>query len=153
MDRKRFKFLLLGTGILLSMGFLMVVGMSRPGGFAYYMTVSEFLADPERGADGLRINGKVVTGSIERHSSGQEVDFLVSDGAAELPVRYAGVIPDTFVDDSDVVVEGKLDESGTFQAHTLLAKCPSKYEAADGYEGEGGYEAPSAPAAEVPSGT
>jgi len=142
MDRKRIKFLLLGTGIVLSMGFLMVVGMNRPGGFAYYMTVSEFLAEPERGAEGLRINGKVLTGTIDRHPSGQEVMFVVSDGAADLPVRYEGIIPDTFVDDSDVVVEGRVDASGTFQAHTLLAKCPSKYEAADDTYGTEPSDAP-----------
>ena len=46
--------------------------------------------------------------------------------------RYHGIVPDTFVDNADVVVEGRLAGDGTFEAHTLLAKCPSKYEAADG---------------------
>ena len=48
-----------------------------------------------------------------------------------LPVSYHGIIPDTFVDDAAVVVEGRLQEDGTFVAHELLAKCPSKYEAAE----------------------
>ena len=83
---------------------------------------------------GFRINGKVTEGSIVRLASGQDVSFVVSDGANDLSVRYHGIIPDTFVDGADVVVEGRLGDDGTFDAHTLLAKCPSKYEAADGSE-------------------
>lgn len=130
MDKKRLKFLILGLGILVSMGFLLIVGMNRPGGFAYYMTVSEFLQAPERHADSFRINGKVEQGSIVRQPSGQDVSFVMTDGATTLPVSFHGIIPDTFVDGADVVVEGQLQTDGNFEAHTLLAKCPSKYEAA-----------------------
>ena len=37
--------------------------------------------------------------------------------------------PDTFNDDVEVVVEGRLAIEGTIQATILLAKCGSKYEA------------------------
>jgi len=131
MERRRLKFLVLGTGVLASMGFLMVVGMSGPGGLAYYLTVSEFTQAPDRGSDAFRINGKVAEGSIVRQPGGRSVLFTMSDGVAALPVSYEGIIPDTFVDGADVVVEGRLGASGTFTAHTLLAKCPSKYEAAE----------------------
>jgi len=130
MDKKRIKFLLLGAGVVLSMGFLISVGMNRPGGFSYYLSVSEFVAHPDRGNDGFRVNGKVVDGTIDRMPSGQDVVFTMSDGSSSLPVRYHGIIPDTFVDGADVVVEGRLADDGTFKAHTMLAKCPSKYEAA-----------------------
>jgi cytochrome c-type biogenesis protein CcmE len=78
----------------------------------------------------------VADGTIVRMPTGQDVTFVVTDGDATLPVRYHGIIPDTFVDGADVVVEGQLTGDGTFEAHTLLAKCPSKYEAADGTEQE-----------------
>jgi cytochrome c-type biogenesis protein CcmE len=52
------------------------------------------------------------------------------DGSAQLPVDFSGIIPDTFVDDADVVVEGNRRTDGVFEATTLLAKCPSKYETA-----------------------
>jgi len=131
MNRKRIKFLVLGLGVVLSMTFLMVVGMNRPGGMMYYLTVTEFMqqADPEGGD--YKINGTVSMGSIERMTTGMDVRFVITDGAASLPVAYHGVIPDTFVDEAAVVVEGRLQD-GTFVAHNLLAKCPSKYEAADG---------------------
>lgn len=136
MDRKRLKFVLLGVGIVATMGTLLIVGMSGPGNLAYYLSVSEFVAAPDRLSEGFRINGKVAEGSIQRMPNGQDVAFVVTDGAATLPVTYHGIIPDTFVDGADVVVEGRLNAEGTFQAHTLLAKCPSKYESADGTEHE-----------------
>jgi len=132
MDGKRFKFVLLGVGILGSMALLLVAGMNQPDGLAYYLTVSEFLEADNLSTDGFRVNGKVVEGSIERLSSGMDVTFVMSDGDGDLSVQYHGVIPDTFVDGADVVVEGRLQDNGEFVAHTLLAKCPSKYEAADG---------------------
>ncbi len=130
MDRKRLKFLLLGTGVLASMAFLIVVAMNRPGGLVYYLTVSEFQQQADPTIADFRVNGTVEQGSIERLPTGQDVTFVVTDGAAAMPVSYHGIIPDTFVDDAAVVVEGRLQEDGTFLAHTLLAKCPSKYEAA-----------------------
>lgn len=132
MGRKKAKFLLLGVGIVASMGFLLVVGMNRPGGMAYYLTVSEFVASPDRLAGEFRISGKVAEGTIDRLPSGREARFVLTDGSRTLLVAYRGQIPDAFVDGADVVVEGRQQEDGTFQAHLLLAKCPSKYEAADG---------------------
>ena len=38
------------------------------------------------------------------------------------------MIPDTFTDSADVVVDGRLGPDGTFRATTLLAKCASRYE-------------------------
>ncbi len=131
MDRRRLKFPLLVLGVVATMGFLLAVGLNSSGGFAYYVTVSEFASHGATKGSNFRINGKVADGSIERMRSGQDVAFVMTDGGATLPVRYHGIIPDTFVDGADVVVEGALQKDGTFQAHTLLAKCPSKYEAAE----------------------
>lgn len=132
MDRKRIKFLLLGGGILVSMSFLLVIGMNRPGGLVYYLTVSEFMHEADPTAGEFRVNGKVEIGSIDRLPTGLDVRFVITDGTTALPVAYHGIIPDTFVDDASVVVEGHLQTDGTFVAQQLLAKCPSKYEAAEG---------------------
>lgn len=132
MDRKQLKFLVLGAGVLLSMSFLVLVGINRPDGLEYYVTLGEFVATPCVD-DNCRVNAKVLAGSIERQPTGQDVRFVITDGTHTLPVSYHGVIPDTFVDGADVVVKGQL-EQGTFVANTLLAKCPSKYESADGAE-------------------
>ena len=132
MDGRKLKFLVFGVGILLSMAVLLYAAIQNDGGgLAFYMTVEEFLETPPEG-DNFRVNGKVKPGTIQRMSSGMDVAFVMTDGQRELPVTYHGIIADTFVDGADVVVEGDLDANGTFVATNMLAKCPSKYEAADG---------------------
>ncbi|MCP3980365.1 MAG: cytochrome c maturation protein CcmE [bacterium] len=123
------KFLLLGAGIIGSMIFLVILGMD--GDVDYYVDVTEFLAQPDLAEDDYRVNGKVVEGTIVRMNTGEDVTFEMSDGSSSMAVAYHGIIPDTFVDGADVVVKGRLTGEGTFEAHTLLAKCPSKYEAAE----------------------
>ena len=139
MDRRQLKFFILGSGVVLSMAFLIWAGMDRPGGFVYYLTVSEFMEQPAEETTGFRVNGRVVEGSIVRETTGEDVRFVMSDGVTELAVYYHGVIPDTFVDDAEVVVEGSLQTDRVFNAHTMLAKCPSKYEAADDFEQKAEY--------------
>ena len=130
-DRRRLKFVALGTGVALSMAFLLIVGVNRPDGFVYYLTVSEFVQQPRPADEGFRVNGKVVAGTIVRQATGQDVRFVMSDGVSSLSVEYHGIVPDTFVDLADVVVEGRMREDGVFEATELLAKCPSKYESAE----------------------
>lgn len=129
MNRK-LKFIISGIAIIGAMALLFYIGLGKEGSLVYYLTVSEYI---ERGAPqegNFRINGKVLNGSIERPALGQVVKFRITDGAESLPVKYEGAIPDMFTDGTDVVVEGQKSADGTFMAHTLLTKCPSKYEAA-----------------------
>ena len=134
MNGRRLKFLLIGLGIAATMVFMLVVATQKSdGGFAYYVTVQEYVAKGQPQGH-FRVNGKVSPGTIERMADGRQVKFTIVDkaGQATLPVDFTGIIPDTFVDEADVVVEGKSRADGVFEATTLLAKCPSKYESADG---------------------
>ena len=55
---------------------------------------------------------------------------------AALPVVYASLeTPDLFKDGAEVVVEGRLvmrEGTAIFEAHNVMAKCPSKFEARAG---------------------
>lgn len=120
---------------LLIAGFAVLFGVGLRGSLVYYLTVSEFLEQGNRDlGENFRINGNVVEGSIDRPADGLGATFLMSDGTRELRVAYGKETPDTFVDGSEVVVEGALGADGIFVAHTLLAKCPSKYEASNSEE-------------------
>jgi cytochrome c-type biogenesis protein CcmE len=130
MDKKKLRLVLIGAGILACVGFLLAVTLNSKSGLVYYYTVSEFLAPDGPRSGGVRINGKIADGSIVRRKTGMDVRFSVTDGQRVLPVEFHGVVPDTVVDGADVVVEGGLRSDGTFVASSLLAKCPSKYEAA-----------------------
>jgi len=119
------------TIILLVAGFAILFSVGLKGSLVYYLTVSEYM-DPGRRTDlgdHFRVNGNVLSGSIKKHEGAPGARFILTDGRSQLPVVYNREVPDTFVDGSEAVVEGSLGADGTFVAVTLLAKCPSKYEA------------------------
>ncbi len=124
---------LLGAGLVtLTVGFLMAEGIKDTG--VYFLTPAELAervaTDPSSLYDvGIRVGGNVVMGSITRNVASQTITFEVTDGDATFPVLYHGIAPDTFTDEVEVVVEGRLAIEGTIQATTVLAKCGSKYEA------------------------
>jgi cytochrome c-type biogenesis protein CcmE len=48
-------------------------------------------------------------------------------------VTYSGIVPDTFKGEAEVVLRGKLSADGFHtDPNGVIAKCPSKYEAAAG---------------------
>ncbi len=117
--------------IALVIGFAVLFRVGLKGSLVYYLTVSEFLQKQGRSdlGENFRINGNVVAGSIQKAPGVLGARFVMTDGTRRLPVAYSKETPDTFVDNAEVVVEGTLSPDGIFVAHTLLAKCPSKYEA------------------------
>ena len=128
---KKKRFLIGGIIILLALGYLGYTSFA--GAATYYYKVSEVLGKGSTViGDNMKVEGHVALGSVQKESSGRLIRFTVTDisGGQSLPVVFKGVAPDTFKDDSDVVVEGVLGSDGTFQAHTIMTKCPSKYEPA-----------------------
>ncbi|MFC2072369.1 cytochrome c maturation protein CcmE, partial [Chloroflexota bacterium] len=122
------RFLIGGIIIFLAIGYLGYLGFQSSA--AYYYTVSEFMeqGDSIYGKN-IRVDGQVAPGSLQQESAGSILKFTIIDVAGEesLPVVYQGVVPDTFKVGNAVVVEGHLNSTGIFQAHTLMVKCPSKY--------------------------
>lgn len=118
---------------------LVVTTTSRTGYTThYYHTPTEFLATADSYVGlNVRVNGKVVPGTIQRQevsATGElpVLDFSLGDSlSAHVPVRYIGTaIPDAFRETADVVVEGTYTAEGVLRAKQLLVKCPSKYETA-----------------------
>lgn len=127
----RGKFLIGGALVLVTVGYLMATGIKETG--VYYLTPTELASKIETDRSiydvGLKMGAKVVPGTIERDVASQTITFRVTDGTQSFPVVYRGLAPDTFTDEADVVVEGRIQRDGTFRATTLLAKCGSRYEA------------------------
>ena len=78
-------------------------------------------------ARAFRVGGLVQQGSVQRASSGLTVNFVVTDGAHQVPVRYTGMLPDLFREGKGVVAQGRLDGSGWFVAQQVLAKHDENY--------------------------
>ncbi len=76
----------------------------------------------------VRIGGLVKKGSIRRQAHGVTIDFVVGDETeATIPVRYSGITPDLFREDSGVVAEGRFRPDGSFVASEILAKHDENY--------------------------
>lgn len=108
------------------------------GAFVYYQTLGEFHGAAPVGQP-VRVHGYVAERSIVRDVAAKRVRFSVQERAPHaggpagelLPVVYASLeTPDLFKDGAEVVVEGHLGRDGAFQATNVLAKCPSKFQAA-----------------------
>jgi cytochrome c-type biogenesis protein CcmE len=135
MPTKKIKFIA-GFAVIIVCLLVLVVSSSQKMAM-YYFTVTELEArEVDFVGKHIKLAGKVVPGSIEKTDGGRTVVFQVWEPLSnpegtfsdKRSVRYSGVIPDTFRDESDVVLEGKMGADGVFTAETLLAKCPSKYE-------------------------
>ncbi len=125
------KFVLSAGLIVASVGYLMASGVRDTG--VYFVTPTELAQKLETDSSmynvGIRMGGRVVHSTINRDFETQIVSFDVSDGTHTYPVVYRGIPPDTFDDDVEVVIEGRLSRAGVFEATSLLAKCGSRYEA------------------------
>ncbi len=128
MKGPRLKFVLGGAVILAALVWLGFVGFQESK--AYYITVGEYSSMHNR-LEGktVKVAGDVVQGSIDRDNGG--LRFAIASQGQTLRVNYIGkdVIPDTFKDGSQALVEGVVTQDGVFQARHIEAKCASKYEA------------------------
>lgn len=92
----------------------------------------------------IRGGGCVKPGSIKRARDSLEVNFLITDGSADVPVTYTGILPDLFAEGEAAVVNGRVDENGLFHATEVLAKHDENYmppEVADSMKDKGEHQA------------
>jgi cytochrome c-type biogenesis protein CcmE len=100
----------------------------------YSKPVDQLLADKAKFIGRpVRAEGNLVHGSLQKRDMPCEYRLTITKNGADLPVRFAQcVVPDTFRDvpgiDVGVTVEGELGADNAFEATSVLAKCPSKYE-------------------------
>jgi cytochrome c-type biogenesis protein CcmE len=92
---------------------------------AYFRTPADIVAGKSADGEPIRLGGMVEKGSLKR-SGGTSVAFIVSDGAARVPVTYRGILPDLFREGSGMVAEGRMAQ-GIFVADMILAKHDERY--------------------------
>lgn len=101
----------------------------------YYKYVDEVVgSQADWSGKKLQVHGYVVPGSIGKKANALEYRFDIQRNGKTMRAFYNGIVPDTFKDDSEVVLTGVLTKEG-FVANDMTAKCPSKYEAAPGPAG------------------
>ncbi len=91
----------------------------------YFVAPSE-LAEKAEPGQRLRLGGLVVEGTVRRAEDGA-MHFSVTDGAVQVDVRYAGVLPDLFREGQGVVAEGTWTPGAAFEAQRVLARHDETY--------------------------
>lgn len=94
---------------------------------AYFYTPSDAARARLQPDMGVRLGGLVEKGSLRHLPDGVTITFVVTDGKARVPVRFAGIVPALFREGSGVVADGKFDAQGQFVAQTILAKHDERY--------------------------
>ena len=90
----------------------------------YFFTPTE-LKDRNIPADKrIKVGGMVLSGSVERISS--SISFVITDYENSIKVKYEGIVPDLFKEDSGVVVLGNLRDRILY-AEEVLAKHDENY--------------------------
>ena len=92
----------------------------------YFYSPSDVAAKDVRPGIAFHIGGLVAQGSV-KHGPGGRVQFVVTDGRAQVPVIYSGALPDLFREGQGVVAAGMLDPTGVFAASEVLAKHDERY--------------------------
>ena len=93
---------------------------------SYFLTPVDIAAGKAEPGRGVRLGGMVEAGSIQRQPDGVTIRFVVTDGKAQTPVVYRGIVPDLFREGSGAVAEGRV-QNGVFVADTILAKHDERY--------------------------
>ena len=121
--------------VLATLGWLAVSGVQESK--TYYVTIKELQSMKEQDRPKrLRVAGNVAPSSIKRE--GKRVEFTLLEEGRTIKVIYTGSspLPDTFVDNSQALADGRLNKDGVFEANQIQAKCASKYEAKPGQPGQ-----------------
>lgn len=94
---------------------------------AYFRSPGDLQQEKPEPGKAFRLGGMVKSGSIAREKDGVTVTFIATDGRAETPVRFTGIVPDLFKENSGMVADGRLDAQGVFVADNILAKHDERY--------------------------
>jgi cytochrome c-type biogenesis protein CcmE len=120
-----------------------LIGFALRDGINLFRAPSQVVADPPLATEVFRLGGLVKDSSLIR-GTGLEVNFTVTDGAADIAVRYSGVLPDLFTENQGMIATGRYRD-GVFEASEILAKHDEDYmpkEVMEALREQGVYQAP-----------
>jgi len=114
------------TSLVLALAFGGLLYSTLGESAQYYKHVDEVMVQPDAWyGKPLQIHG--FAKNVGRKRDTLEYRFEMHNNGHVVVASYTGVVPDTFKNDAEVVLQGTLSQDG-FHATGMTAKCPSKYE-------------------------
>lgn len=127
MTRKQKRLAIIGGGMSFIVSAVLLVMFAFGQSIAYFYMPADLEKTPVNPGTRIRLGGLVAEGSVKR-GEGRTVSFTVTDGEANVPVSYTGILPDLFREGQGVVTEGVFDAATHgFVADSVLAKHDENY--------------------------
>ncbi len=118
------RFAILG-GLLSATGIVVALVLNAfQSNLVFFYSPSQVIAKEAPSARTFRVGGLVEEGSVK--IEGTQVQFVITDSAQKVPVRYVGILPDLFKEGKGVVAQGQL-QGEVFVAREVLAKHDENY--------------------------
>ena len=125
MKNKAIKIALTCLVLTAALGGLMYTTLAE--GTEYYMHVDEVLQDPAAWK-GKRLQLHGFVADLRQRPNTLDYKFNVQFNGKVMQATYSGIVPDTFKNESEVVLKGRLSGDGfAVEPNGVMAKCPSKY--------------------------
>ncbi|HEY4068749.1 MAG TPA: cytochrome c maturation protein CcmE [Burkholderiaceae bacterium] len=123
--KPRHKRLAIAAGIVCAVGVAIALVLNAfQSNLVFFYSPSQVAQHEAPSGRSFRLGGLVEKGTLQR--DGLHVNFIVTDTAKSVPVRYDGILPDLFKEGKGVVAQGQL-EGGVFVAREVLAKHDENY--------------------------
>lgn len=123
--KPRHKRLAIVGGVVVAVGAIAALVLNAfQSNLVFFYSPSQIASQEAPVGRTFRVGGMVQEGSVKR--DGVNVEFLVTDTAKTVPVRYQGILPDLFKEGKGVVAQGQLKD-GVFVAREVLAKHDENY--------------------------
>jgi cytochrome c-type biogenesis protein CcmE len=120
---QRFLFIAVGVSALAIAG--MFVLNAFQSNLVFFFTPTQVFQGEAPKERAFRVGGMVKEGSLVK--DGENIQFVVTDFAHEVPVKFKGLLPDLFKEGKGVVAQGKLSDNKLFAASEVLAKHDENY--------------------------
>jgi cytochrome c-type biogenesis protein CcmE len=119
---------LLILAILCVLGAVLLAMSALRDQAAYFYAPGDMKAERPPVGRAIRVGGMVKAGSLKHKKDGVTIEFRIHDETQEtIKVRFRGIPPDLFKEESGVVAEGRFQEDGWFVADEILAKHDENY--------------------------
>ena len=128
MKRKNQRLVLLVLAVAAVGGAVLLAMSALKDQAAYFYTPGDVARQGLPLGRAIRIGGMVEGGSLRREPDGVTIRFRVRDETPHrTEVRFRGIVPDLFKEESGVVAEGRFQPDGLFVASEILAKHDENY--------------------------
>lgn len=117
-----------------------LIGFAFKDGIEFFRSPTQVLAEKIDADEVFRIGGLVKEKTLVRN--GDNVAFVVTDTANDIPVTFTGILPDLFSEGTGMIATGRL-VNGAFEATEILAKHDENYmpkEVVDALKEQGVYQ-------------